>query len=593
MGQFFKFIFASCLGTILAIGVIIALFSAIAAIMGSGKSSIESDSILLLEFDQPIPELTNNVAQDGFSFEQSRNTGLHEIVDLLEKAQSDPKIKGILYKSSPTNVLGTVTASTLREAIKEFRDSTDKFVYAYGDFFDNTSYLLASSADSIFANPMGMLDVNGYAAMIPFFKGAMEKLDVEMDVYYAGQFKSATEPFRRKDMSEQNKAQTREYLNDNFELYLDEVANSRNIPEENLRAIINELDFDNTGKAIENNLIDGVMQWYEVEDLMRAKLGIKKGKNLPYVDIDEYASKTYLSKGTSKNRIAVVYAEGAVEYGNDNRGNINEQTYHEIFDKIRKDKKIKAVVLRVNSGGGSAFTSDVIWTEMEQLKANGLPIVASFGDYAASGGYYIAANADKIVSHPKTLTGSIGVFSMLPNFTSMMRNKLGITFDTVKTSPYAIVASPFYKASKEEAGALQGFTDKMYATFLSRVAEGRERSTEEIHAVAQGRVWTGQKAVSKGLVDELGGLDRAVELAAELADVSEDYKEVSYPKIKKEIWEELIVQLGAQTAKVLPESWFRSRLTKSEEQIYKVVKEVKTVLGYQEPMAKLPFIITN
>ncbi len=593
MGQFFKFIFASCLGTILAIGVIIALFSAIAAIMGSGKSSIESDSILLLEFDQPIPELTNNVAQDGFSFEQSRNTGLHEIVDLLEKAQSDPKIKGILYKSSPTNVLGTVTASTLREAIKEFRDSTDKFVYAYGDFFDNTSYLLASSADSIFANPMGMLDVNGYAAMIPFFKGAMEKLDVEMDVYYAGQFKSATEPFRRKDMSEQNKAQTREYLNDNFELYLDEVANSRNIPEENLRAIINELDFDNTGKAIENNLIDGVMQWYEVEDLMRAKLGIKKGKNLPYVDIDEYASKTYLSKGTSKNRIAVVYAEGAVEYGNDKRGNINEQTYHEIFDKIRKDKKIKAVVLRVNSGGGSAFTSDVIWTEMEQLKANGLPIVASFGDYAASGGYYIAANADKIVSHPKTLTGSIGVFSMLPNFTSMMRNKLGITFDTVKTSPYAIVASPFYKASKEEAGALQGFTDKMYATFLSRVAEGRERSTEEIHAVAQGRVWTGQKAVSKGLVDELGGLDRAVELAAELADVSEDYKEVSYPKIKKEIWEELIVQLGAQTAKVLPESWFRSRLTKSEEQIYKVVKEVKTVLGYQEPMAKLPFIITN
>lgn len=593
MGQFFKFIFASCLGTILAIGVIIALFSAIAAIMAGGQNDIDNDSVLLLEFDKPIPELTNNVAQEGFSFEQSRNTGLHEIVALLKKAQSDPKISGILYKSSPTNALGTVTASTIREAIKEFRDSTDKFVYAYGDFFDNTSYLLASSSDSIFSNPMGMLDVNGYAAMIPFFKGAMEKLDVEMDVYYAGQFKSATEPFRRKSMSEQNRAQTREYLNDNFQLYLEEVANSRNIPIGNLKEIINELDFDNTAKAKENNLIDGVMQWYEVEDLIRGKLGIKEGKNLPYLDIDEYAAKTYLSKGTSKNRIAVVYAEGTVEYGNDNRGNINVDTYHEVFDKIRKDKKVKAVVLRVNSGGGSAFTSDVIWKEMEQLKSNGLPVVASFGDYAASGGYYIAANADKIVSHPKTLTGSIGVFSMLPNFTNMMRDKLGITFDTVKTSPYAIVASPFYKASKEEAGALQHFTDKMYATFLSRVAEGRERSTEDIHAVAQGRVWTGQKAVSKGLVDELGGLDRAVELAAELADVSDDYKQVSYPKIKKEIWEELIVQLGAQTARVLPESWFRSKLTKSEEQIYKVVKEVRTVLGYQEPMAKLPFIITN
>jgi len=406
MKQFFKFVFASCLGTLLALFCIILLFSLIAAIAGSGKSGVDSNSILVLEFDTPVPELTDNVAQQGFSFDQAASTGLHDIVKLIKHAQTDANIDGILYKGSPMNVLGTVTASTIREAIKEFRDSTDKFVYAYGDYYDNTSYLLASSADSIFTNPMGMVDVNGYATMIPFFKEAMDKLGLEMDIYYAGQFKSATEPFRRKNMSEQNKAQTREYLNDNYDLYLEEVSSSRNIPISSLTEIINELDFDNTEKALSNNLIDGLWHWYEVEDHLRKKVGVKEGKDLPYIDIHEYASKTFLSKGTSKNRIAVVYAEGAVEYSNEQKANINEETYHEVFDKIRKDDKIKAVVLRVNSGGGSAFTSDVIWKEMEVLKTKGLPVVASFGDYAASGGYYIAANADKIVSHPKTLTYS-------------------------------------------------------------------------------------------------------------------------------------------------------------------------------------------
>jgi len=593
MKQFFKFIFASCLGTILAVFALIALISMVGVMMGSNKEGIASDSVLLLEFDTPVPELSRNVPQQGLTLESNPNIGLHEITKLINHAASDPKIKGILYKASPTNVLGTVTASSIRESLKKFRDSSNKFVYAYGDFFDNSSYLIASSSDSIFANPMGTVDVNGYATMIPFFKGAMDKLDLEMDIYYAGQFKSATEPFRRENMSEQNKRQTREYLNDNYQLYLKEVAEARDIPVANLTDVINDLDFDNTDKALTNKLIDGKRHWYEVEDLLRSKLGIKEGRTVSYTSIEDYASNTTLLRGSSKNRIAVVYAEGNVVYADDNRGNINERTYHEVFDKIRKDKKVKAVVLRVNSGGGSAFTSDVIWKEMKTLQAKGIPIIASFGDYAASGGYYIAASADKIVSHPKTLTGSIGVFSMLPNFSGLMENKLGITFDTVKTSPHAIVASPFYKRNPQEDEALQRFTDNMYQIFLSRVAEGRGKTIDEIHEVAQGRVWTGQRAVEQGLVDTLGGLNTAIELAARVADVSDSYKVVEYPKITQEFWEQIIAELNLESAQLYAKKLATPKLTKTEAKLYETFNELRTVMSYKEPMARMPFMIKN
>ena len=599
MSQFFKFIFASCLGTILAMFCLIAIFTLIAGVAGAGligsqNNGIANESILLLEFNTPIPELSNNVARSGgISFESTPATGLHELVRLIRHAQNDPKIEGIVYKAGPTNVLGTVTASTIREELKAFRDSTDKFVYAYGDFYDNTSYLIASSADSIFANPNGMIDVNGYAAMLPFFKGTLEKLDVDMDIYYAGQFKSATEPFRRKDMSEQNRFQTREYLEDNFQLYLDEVSASRNIPKANLQAIINELNFDNSVSALDKNLIDGRKQWYQLEDMLRNKLGVKGGRALDYVDYSEYAKATSLKRGSSKNRIAVVYAEGSVVYANDDRGNINEVTYHEIFDKIRKDDKVKAVVLRVNSGGGSAFTSDVILREMQVLQSAGIPVIASFGDYAASGGYYIAASADKIVSHPKTLTGSIGVFAMMPNLSEMMEKKLGITFDTVKTSPYAVVASPFYKKSPEEDQALQKFTDNMYDTFLTIVSDGRGIPKEAVHEVAQGRVWTGQRAIEKGLVDVLGGLETAIELAAESAEI-EDYKIVEYPKITKEFWEQILEDMSTGTAQATIASKLNPvKLSAEEKKMYAKFEEFREVMSYREPMARIPFIIQN
>ncbi len=585
MIQFIKFVFASCLGTLIAGFVAFLFLLVIGFAVGSGESVVEGNSILLLDFSKPIPELSGNMAVTGFNFESAQSTGLHDIVRLLDHAANDSNIEGILFKTSSFSS-GMVTASTIREALKKFRDESDKFVYAYGDFYDNTSYLIASAADSIFVNPMGVLDINGYATLIPFFKGAMDKLGVKMNVFYAGQFKSATEPYRRKNMSDQNRTQTREYLSDNFQLYLDEVSESRGIPKANIQQLINDLNLDNSRQAIELGIVDGLKHWYEVEDMLRSQLGIKKGRSINYITHDDYAGSVTLYKGSGSNKIAVIYAEGEVAYANENRGNINDRTYHDIFDKIRKDKRVKAIVLRVNSPGGSAFTSEAILREMKLLQQDSIPIIASFGDYAASGGYYIAASADKIVSHPKTLTGSIGVFSMFPNFKEAMEDKLGITVDTVMTSPHAIIAHPYLDMNSSQEAALQRFTDNMYATFLDRVAQGRNKTIAEVDSVGQGRVWTGQRAVQKGLVDELGGLDRAIEIAAEMADVSE-YKIVEYPRIEKEFWEEILSEFNKGN-----QASIMNKLTPQEQKVLKTIQEYRNIMSYNEPLARLPFELT-
>lgn len=584
MRQFFKFLFASCLGTLLAFAAIFFILFAIGSSFSSKDTSIGRDGILMIELDRVVPEKTDNVEQDPFDFEAKRAVGVHHICELIDKARTDKDIKGIVYKTSFSTSGGMVKHSKIRAALESFKDSSDKFVYTYGDIFNNNSYLIASASDSIFINPNGMLEINGYGAMLPFFKEMLDNIGVKMNVFYAGDYKSATEPFRRTDMSPQNREQTREYLNDNFELYIDEVCASRKISEEQLLSLINELEFDNIETAISLGLIDSKMYWYEFEDMLREKLGKAKAKELNYVDISEYASKKYISKGTSDNRVAVIYAEGDVVYDSDQRGVISEVKYHKIFDKIRKDKKIKAVVLRVNSPGGSAFSSDVIWREMEALKAQGLPVIASFGDYAASGGYYIAAGADTIVSHPKTLTGSIGVFSMLPEVSELFNDKLGIQFDTVKTSPHALAITPFYSLQEEEKESLQNWTDQLYRKFLGIVAEGRGMSVEAVHEVAQGRVWTGQRALEKGLVDVLGDLDDAIAIAADKAGLGEDFKVVDYPVIKKEPWEQIIEDLSKMEEVKL-------RQPSVEEQVLDKFNHVKAMAKYREPMARLPYII--
>lgn len=583
MKQFFKFLFASCLGTIVALGVIFFAFFGIAGVLSTPDSSISSDSVLMLELSDQIPEKSGNVEQSPFEYTPV-NPGLHRITKLIRHAQTDDNIKGIIYKAAPYPNVGMAGASEIREALAEFRDSTDKFIYAYGDYFTNASYLLASACDSVYLNPNGMLEIKGYGAMVPFFKDMLDKIGVKMNIFYAGNYKSATEPFRRSEMSEQSKEQTREYLTDNFNLYVQEVTASRNITKSQLMEIVNSIELDNVDAAIENNIIDAKAYWYQVEDRMRDILELSEGKKINYVDLKEYDAKTTISRGSSKNRVAVIYAEGEIVYDSDEKGMISETRYHKIFDRIRRDDKVKAIVLRVNSPGGSAFSSDVIWKELETLKGDSIPLIASFGDYAASGGYYISAGADKIVSHPKTLTGSIGVFVMFPNLTELMEDKLGIGFDTVKTNPYAVSINPFFPLSDAERNALKNYTDDMYGTFLQRVAEGRNKTVEEIDEIAQGRVWTGQRAKELGLVDELGDLEDAIMIAAREAGIEDDYKVYEYPIIKKDIWEDLIYQISQMEEG-------ESRLSRVEQELLDTYNNVRASLRYREPMARLPFVV--
>ncbi len=586
MKQFFKFLFASCLGTFLALGTIFFAFFVLGSMFSVKDTKIERNSVLLLEFNSPIPEKTGNVQQSPYSFETNNSIGLHRIKKLIKHAQKNSSIEGIVYKANPSTPIGMVAASELSGALREFRDSTDKFIYSYGDFFTNKSYLLASGSDSIFINPNGMIEMNGYAAMIPFFKDMLEKVGVSMNIFYAGNYKSATEPYRRNDMSPANKEQTREYLNDNFNLFVQEISQARNISEDYILEIVNALDFDNIPEAIENGLIDGSVYWHEFEDKLRDLCGLSEGKSINFIDINEYSSKVTLKRGSSKNRIAVVYAEGNVVYDSEEKGVISEKKYNNIFDKIRRDKKVKAIVLRVNSPGGSAFSSDAIWKEIEELKSQDIPVVASFGNYAASGGYYVAAGADKIVSHPQTLTGSIGVFTMFPNYSDLFEDKLGIHFDTVKTNPHAIPLSPYYDLDERQSNALTNYTDALYSKFLGIVAEGRGKSKEEIHEVAQGRVWTGARAFNNGLVDTLGGLDLAIEIAAELAEIEDDYKLSEYPKIQKDIWEELLTEImKQQNAKV--------KLNSLEKQLLSDYSELRFMFRFREPLARLPYMINH
>ncbi len=584
MRQFFKFLFASCLGTILAFGAIFFILFSIGTAFSSKEASVSKNSVLLLELDAPIPEKTDNREQDPFNFDGVRAIGVHHIKDLINKAKTDKNVQGIVYKTSYSTSGGMVTHSLIRKALEEFKDSTDKFVYSYGDYYTNNSYLIATACDSIFVNPNGMLEINGYGAMIPFFKDMLDNIGVKMNVFYAGNYKSATEPFRRREMSPENKEQTREYLQDNFDLYLEEVTSSRQIEKSKIQEIINTLEFSNLDVALKNGLIDGKIYWYEFENMLREKLGLSEGKAIKYLSLKEYASKSYFGSGTSKNKLAVIYAEGEVMYDTEERGKISEVKYHKIFDKIRKDGDIKAIVLRVNSPGGSAFSSDVILRELKELKSRGIPIIASFGDYAASGGYYIAACADTIVSHPKTLTGSIGVFSMIPNVSELFTEKLGIQFDTVKTSPHSLAISAFYELSEEEGISLQNWTDKLYQNFLSIVADGRGMSIDDIHEVAQGRIWTGKRAKEKGLVDVLGDLDDAINIAANTAGISDDYKIVSYPYIKREPWEQILEDL-ANVDKA------QTRMPRIETEIMKKFGHVRNLVKYREPMARLPFIV--
>lgn len=546
MNQFLKFLFASCLGTALALGLLFVI--GISWIVGMAESAndqskvnIGRNSILELDFKMPIPEKTNNLPIDPFDLDQQDILGLSDMVLAIQRAKEDPDIKGI-YLNPSIAMLGKATSATLRTALEDFK-SSGKFVYSYAHYYTQGAYYLASVSDSIWMSPQGVVDFRGYSTTIAYYKGLLDKLDVQMRIFYCGKYKSATEPFRADRMSEENRLQIREYLNPLYDIFIKDIARSRNIPEAELRNIAERFDGFDAEKAVQSRLIDRFTFEDEVFTSMKTRIGLEEKEKLTRVGIEDYfKSRGKKTNFSIKDKIAVVYAEGEIRDGDlGEPGTIFDGKYVKLLRKIRKDPHIKGIVLRVNSPGGSSLASENILRELDLCKKAGKPVVVSMGDVAASGGYYIACHADSIFAEPATITGSIGVFGLIPILDKTMRNKLGITFDTVRTQKYSAFGSAVYDFSPEESQIIQSRVDWIYQDFLKKVAEGRKRTPEQIHEIAQGRVWSAAKAKEIGLVDDLGGLDRALAAAAKLANL-EKYRTAEYPQTKTGL-EQLIDQL--------------------------------------------------
>lgn len=576
---------ASCLGVFAAMGAILLLFIFLGIAGSMSKESYSSNSVLKLSFEGAIPEKTGNIDQGMSLFvEGNSNLGLQRILDLLDQAAKDEKITGILIENKMW-LNGQATLLALTEGLKKFKES-GKFIYSYADFHSQSSYLLASVSDSIFLNPRGSIDLRGYGATIPFFKTMLDKVGVEMNVFYAGDFKSATEPFRNTEMSDYNRLQTREFLEDMKDIMVTEIVENRKLSREDVEKIIANQEGRTAQKSLKAGLIDDMFYQDQLDDMMHKRLNLKEKKKVKYLTLEKYNNLVKMPKEPkTKDKIAIVVAEGEIQYGTETPGTISEVKYLKLLSKIRDDENIKAVVLRVNSPGGSAFTSDVIWREIEKIKEKGIPVVASFGDYAASGGYYISASADKIIAQPNTLTGSIGVFSIFPDATELTNDKLGIRFDTVKTDEFATGLNPFIKLSEREKELLQESTLEIYDLFLDRVSKGRKLSMDSTKVIARGRVWTGRKAIEIGLVDELGDLEDAIRTAADLAQV-EKYKQVYYPAIKEDFLSKIIQEIN----KSQRDSDTFIKLSTIEKKILAKYNQLRAMVKYNEPQARLPFI---
>ncbi len=534
MKEFFKYVLATVVGILLT-SVIMFVFSMVVIIgliatMGSEKTTaIKENTILYLNLDQPILERTpektlNNVPLLGSG--DPKSIGFNDLIKALKEAKTDSKIKGIYINVSAPQA-GMATMLEVRNALLDFKESK-KPVIAYSEVYSQGAYYLASAADKIYLNPEGGLQWKGFVSELTFLKGALEKLGVEAQIIRVGDYKSAVEPFTSTKMSDYNRKQVTDYLEGMYGTFLSGISKSRHISTDSLRWLANEYKIQQPKDALQYRLIDGLK--YKDEILDELRLLSKKGKksNIPTISINDYMSNLSSDSYSVKDKIAVVYANGNIMSGEGSDETIGSERISRVIRKARMDENVKALVLRVNSGGGSALASEVIWREVELTKKV-KPVIASFGDVAASGGYYIAAAADSIFVQPSTITGSIGVFGIIPNFEKLFTQHLGITFDGVKTGKYADIMSFNRPMTADERFIIQNDVNRIYDTFLSRVAAGRKKTKAQVDSVSGGHVWVGTDAVRIGLADRVGGFNEAIASAAKKAKVS-DYRIVEYPE---------------------------------------------------------------
>ena len=527
--QFFKNLISSALGTLIALGLFfvflfVFIAGSVAVLEEDGKAiEIENNTVLVMDMKVPIQDRE----PQSFSFSEALELdaeahGLNTILPAITQAAEDERISGISIQNMSA-LGGIANISAVRDALLKFKES-GKFIYAYGDYYGQSDYFLASVADSIFVHPEGAIDFRGLSAEVLYYKSAQEKSGVSMEVIRNGKYKSAVEPFLDDNMSDENREQIQSFLDHIWDEILADVSESRGMTAKELDQLADNVAGLTAQRAISAALADGTVTRRAYKEKISERLD---EEDIEYVNFIDYMSVSKDKKGKGPNRIAVVYAQGEIMYGEGSSKIIGQEKIIKTLKKIGKKKNIKAVVLRVNSPGGSALASELIWEEIEHLKKT-KKVVVSMGNVAASGGYYIAANADEIIAEPTTITGSIGVWGVLPNV-NRLANRWGINAEQVTTNKRSVSYSAFEPLSNATRQEIKVGINQVYQTFLSRVAEGRNMTKDEVHEIAQGRVWSGVEAKEIGLVDHLGGMETALKRAAVLAEI-EDYKITTYPK---------------------------------------------------------------
>ena len=583
MRSFFKIFFASLLALIVFVVIFffftVGYVSSVVSGLSNPSEETGSNAVLVLDLGVSYGEKAGSDPFVNFSENRYNTPGVYDVIRMIHYAKTDSAIKGIFIKAG-SNANGLGTSEEIRNAVLDFKKSK-KFVYAFADIISMRSYYVASVADRIYCNPKGGVEWKGLTSVMGFIKGGLDKLGIEPEIFYAGKFKSATEPLRAEKMSDANRLQLTEILGGIFNHILEQTASARVQDSSILRKCVDEQLIQSADDALRYKLVDGLKYSDEVATEIAGKVKSSSITGINFVPLGKYyeAVKAKL-KSTGTDRIAIVYAEGNIVGGRNSQKEIGQDAYRQIIRKLRLDDDVKGIVLRINSGGGSALVSENLWRELTLAKSV-KPVVISFGDVSASGGYYLSCNADSIFADPMTITGSIGVFSMLLNTEPFFKNKLGVTFDGVHTAKQPDAMTIYQPLTDLQKKFLQSHVDSIYHDFTSRVAEGRNRSIPYIDSIGQGRIWSGAKALELGLVDRLGGVQDALDCAARMAKLK-TYRLREYPE--PENFFDLLLNNYKQSVKV---KTMREDLGEEGARWYQLLTDYRAMAG--TPQARLPF----
>ncbi len=554
MKKFFSYVFASLIGSLIA-GIIILIFG-LGIIMGIAASSdeiktINKHTVLAFDFKNQIVDHKSDNPFESINFTNMsdfKTTSLSTVLNNIKKAKTDDNIDGIFLRLSSINA-GIAMVEEIRNALLDFKES-GKFIITHSNSYSHKSYYLASVSDKIYLTPEGGLQFVGLSAEIMFYKNLLKKLDIEPIIIRHGKFKSAVEPFMLEKMSKANREQTATYINDIWNHLVSGISKQRNISVDQLNKIANDLLITTSSSCVDLGLVDSLKYYDELLAELKEKTEAESIKDINFTTLSDYDKVPAKDTKISRDKIAVIYAQGEIVDGEGKSDNIGGNSLSRTIRKVRNDDKVKAIVLRVNSPGGSALASEIIWREVKLAKEV-KPVIVSMGNYAASGGYYISCPADTIVADPSTLTGSIGVFGLMFNIEKLMKDKLGVNIDKVNTNTHSDIGSMTRAMTTEEQAYIQKSVEDIYTTFITHVAEGRGMTTEAVDSIGQGRVWTGLKAKELGLVDVIAGLDSAIAIAANKVGLDK-YRLVSYPK-KKEPMEAILEAFGDIKAQAIEE----------------------------------------